>query len=61
MRLVIQRVKKVNVTVEKQVAAEIDEGLLLLVGIGKDDGNDDIEHMPERYLTCAFSTISRGR
>jgi D-tyrosyl-tRNA(Tyr) deacylase len=37
MRVVIQRVKQASVTVEGSCVGKIGKGLLLLVGIGKDD------------------------
>ena len=39
MRLVIQRVARAVVRVDAQVIAEIGQGLLVFVGVGKDDGD----------------------
>ena len=35
MKVVIQRVKQANVTVNKQIVGSIDQGFCLLVGIAK--------------------------
>ena len=41
MRLVIQRVKRASVAVEGKITGEIEEGLLVLVGIEDSDTGDD--------------------
>ena len=41
MRAVVQRVTRAEVRVEDQVAGRIDDGLLVLVGVGVDDTEDD--------------------
>lgn len=42
MRIVIQRVSEASVTISKEKVAEIDNGLLILVGIEDLDTNEDI-------------------
>lgn len=42
MRIVIQRVSEASVTISKKKVAEIDNGLLILVGIEDLDTNEDI-------------------
>ena len=37
MKLVIQRVKRASVSIDGQVYSQIQDGLLLLVGVGPDD------------------------
>lgn len=48
MRILIQRVKNANVVIEKRNISEIEKGLLLLVGIGKDDTHEDIEYLARK-------------
>lgn len=43
MRVVIQRVSKASVTIEKKVKAEIGQGLLILLGIENADTLEDLE------------------
>ena len=43
MRLLIQRVKHASVTIDGKVRSRIGAGLLALVGVGYDDGAEDIE------------------
>ena len=44
MRIVIQRVSQASVTIDGKIAGEIQQGLLLLVGICPEDGQEDIEY-----------------
>jgi D-tyrosyl-tRNA(Tyr) deacylase len=42
MRAVIQRVKSADVRVEGRLTGEIGKGLLVLIGVGKGDGESDL-------------------
>jgi len=42
MRLLIQRVSEASVSVGGELRASIGPGLLVLVGVGHDDGEEDI-------------------
>ncbi|WP_373712553.1 D-aminoacyl-tRNA deacylase [Streptococcus sp.] len=44
MKIVIQRVSQASVTIDGKIAGEIQQGLLLLVGICPEDGQEDIEY-----------------
>ena len=44
MRIVIQRVSQASVTIDGKIAGEIQQGLLLLVGICPEDGQEDIDY-----------------
>ena len=48
MRIVLQRVTQARVSVEDQVIAEIGPGLVLLVGIGPTDGEDQARYLAEK-------------
>ena len=45
MRAVVQRVTEARVRIGERVAGEIGRGLLVLVGIGRDDGPDDVKYL----------------
>ena len=45
MRAVVQRVTEARVLVGDRRAGEIGRGLLVLVGIGRDDGPDDVRYV----------------
>ena len=44
MKIVMQRVSQASVTIDGKIAGEIQQGLLLLVGICPEDGQEDIEY-----------------
>ena len=44
MKLVIQRVKSASVSIDGQVYNAIQQGLLLLVGVGPEDDQKDLEY-----------------
>ena len=48
MRAVVQRVLEARVRVGDRVTGEIGPGLLVLVGVGKDDGPDDVTYLAAR-------------
>ena len=48
MRAVIQLVKKASVTVDGHIVGKIDRGLLVLLGVKKDDSEKDVHHMVEK-------------
>jgi D-tyrosyl-tRNA(Tyr) deacylase len=45
MRAVVQRVTEARVRVGGRLAGEIARGLLVLVGIGRNDGSDDVRYV----------------
>lgn len=48
MRTVIQRVQESKVTVNNKIIGEISHGLLLLVGIGKGDTEEEVDWQAEK-------------
>lgn len=50
MRIVIQRVKHASVTIEGNVKSAIQQGFLILLGIGDDDSNEDIEWLVRKVI-----------
>lgn len=50
MRLLIQRVKHASVTIDGKVRSRIGTGLLALVGVGNDDGAEDIEYLAGKLV-----------
>jgi D-aminoacyl-tRNA deacylase len=45
MRVVLQRVASAEVMVDERPVGKIGKGLLLFVGVGKGDGEDDLSYM----------------
>ncbi|MCF8008999.1 MAG: D-tyrosyl-tRNA(Tyr) deacylase [Halanaerobiales bacterium] len=50
MRAVVQRVKKCEVKVNNDLVGSINSGLLIFLGIGKDDAVDDIDYMIDKIV-----------
>ncbi len=61
MQCVIQRVSEASVTVEGDVVGEIGPGLLVLVGIGADDGEDQLRWMAEKIVKLRIFSDDEGR
>ncbi|MEN1759235.1 D-aminoacyl-tRNA deacylase [Anoxynatronum sibiricum] len=50
MRAVVQRVRSAKVTVENQITGEIQQGLLIYVGVEKNDTEEDVNYMVEKII-----------
>ena len=61
MKLVIQRVDRAAVRVDGRTVSAIDRGLLVLVGLEKGDGEDDLEKAAHRIATLRVFEDSEGR
>lgn len=48
MRAVLQRVSRAKVEVDSQVIGKIDEGLMVLLGVGSDDRPDHVKWMADK-------------
>ena len=61
MRAVIQRVSEARVRVGDRVTGEIGAGLLVLVGVGKDDGPDDVKYLAAKIPTLRLFKGGEGK
>ena len=50
MRIVIQRVSEASVTIEQKIVAQINQGLLVLVGIEEEDNIEDINWLVSKII-----------
>ena len=50
MRAVVQRVSRARVTVGDDIVGEIGRGLLVLLGVGHEDGEDDADYLAEKIM-----------
>jgi len=60
MRAVIQRVSKASVTVEGNNVSEIQEGLLILLGIEDADGQEDIQWLSKKIANLRIFNDENG-
>lgn len=50
MRAVIQRVKRAKVEVDTKIIGKIDSGLLVFLGIAKEDNEDDVDYLLNKII-----------
>ena len=50
MRAVVQRVSRASVTVDGSLTGAIDTGLLVLLGVGQEDGQSDADYVAEKIV-----------
>ncbi len=60
MKVVIQKVAQASVTVDKEIVGAIEEGLLLLVGVGHEDGVEDIEYLVRKITQMRIFEDDQG-
>ena len=61
MRSIIQRVKEAKVDVDGETVGQIGEGMLVLLGAGKDDSDVDAEYLAEKILTLRIFEDTDGK
>nr|WP_313980661.1 D-aminoacyl-tRNA deacylase [uncultured Prevotella sp.] len=60
MRIVIQRVSHASVTINQQVKSSIGAGYLILLGIGKDDTEEDINWLVKKVIALRIFDDEMG-
>lgn len=61
MRAVVQRVTEARVRVGDRVAGEIGRGLVVLVGVGRDDGAEDVRYVAGKVRDLRVFEGDNGR
>ena len=61
MRAVVQRVSSARVVVDGRVVGEIDRGLCVLLGVGRGDGEEDVERLAGRVARLRIFENEEGR
>lgn len=61
MRAVVQRVTEARVWVGDRLAGEIAHGLVALVGVGREDGPDDVKYLAAKIATLRVFRDEAGK
>lgn len=60
MRIVIQRVSQASVTIDGQTKSTIGKGFLILIGIGRDDTEEDIKWLVNKIIGLRIFDDEKG-
>ena len=60
MRILIQRVKSASVTIGGQLRSQIGAGLLVLLGVGADDTDEDVEYLAGKLVRLRIFDDAQG-
>lgn len=60
MKLVIQRVSEASVTIDNSLVRSINKGLVVLIGIHKDDSMDDLNWIERKLLHMRIFSDDQG-
>ena len=60
MRVLIQRVKSASVTIGGELRSQIGAGLLVFVGVGTDDTDEDIEYLAGKIVRLRIFDDRQG-
>lgn len=58
MKIVIQRVKEASVSIDGKIAGAINQGLLVLVGVGPDDAAEDLAYAVRKIVNMRIFSES---
>jgi D-aminoacyl-tRNA deacylase len=61
MRAVVQRVTEARVRVDDRLVGEIGQGLVVLVGVGKDDGAEDVKYLAGKIINLRVFRGEAGK
>ncbi|MFU2206756.1 D-aminoacyl-tRNA deacylase [Streptococcus pluranimalium] len=50
MKIVIQRVSEASVTIDEKIVGQIGQGLMLLVGVGPEDTQEDLDYAVRKIV-----------
>ncbi len=61
MRALLQRVSRASVTVDEQVVGQIDQGLLVLLGVGQNDSEAQVKTLAEKIAHLRIFGDDEGK
>jgi D-tyrosyl-tRNA(Tyr) deacylase len=61
MRAVVQRVTRASVTIDGEIVGEIEHGLVVLLGIARDDTKDDADYLAPKIVALRIFDDAEGK
>lgn len=61
MKTIVQRVSQASVSVDNKIVGKIDDGFLILLGIGQDDSQEDIDYLISKISQLRIFNDSDGK
>jgi D-aminoacyl-tRNA deacylase len=61
MRAVVQRVTRASVTVENEITGEINQGLVVFLGVARDDSPNDAEYLASKIASLRIFDDAEGK
>ena len=61
MRAVVQRVRRASVTVDRRVVGTVGQGLLVLLGVGRADTEEDVAYVAGKIRNLRLFTDTTGK
>jgi D-tyrosyl-tRNA(Tyr) deacylase len=61
MRAVVQRVTRASVMIDGQIVGEIGNGLVVLLGVARDDTKDDADYLAPKIVALRIFDDAEGR
>jgi D-tyrosyl-tRNA(Tyr) deacylase len=61
MRAVVQRVNEARVDVGTETVGKIDAGLLVLLGVARDDASEDADYLADKIINLRIFTDDEGK
>ena len=61
MRVVIQRVRKASVTVDNQITGSIGFGLVILIGVAREDSENDVQWIADKCINLRIFENEEGK
>ena len=61
MRAVVQRVTRASVTIDEEIVGEIENGLVVLLGITRDDTKEDADYLVAKIIALRIFNDPEGK
>ena len=61
MRAVVQRVTRASVTIDEEIVGEIENGLVVLLGIARDDTKEDADYLVAKIIALRIFNDPKGK